>query len=92
MGCACEIDAYTYVNTPDGRAVTDALEATSELERAGALCYFTSDGGQAYTGNPFVFADKVLDVLSCRLSPALIRRLAVDGPAAMVERLEGGRS
>lgn len=92
MGAAIEIDAYTYLHTPGGREVTDPVEATSELERTGALCYFTSDGGQAETGNPFVFADKVLSVLSRRLSPALVRRLAVDGPVAMVERLEATRS
>jgi hypothetical protein len=89
-GCVLEIDAYTYLNPPQSHEATDIAEAVSALEAAGALVYLTSDGGQAATGNPFVFADKVVAVLSRRLSTATIRRLTFDGPAAVVEALDRG--
>jgi hypothetical protein len=87
-GCALEIDAYTYVHTPPGRTIVDIAEAVSEFDRVGALVYFTSDGGQSNTGDPFVFADRVLGMLGRRLSSTMVRRLSIDGPVAMVEALE----
>jgi Family of unknown function (DUF6282) len=83
-GCAFEIDAYTYAHPIEGRRLSDVGAMVAALTEAGAPVYFTSDGGQAATGDPFAFGRRVLAELERVLDPTSIHRLAVDGPRAIV--------
>jgi hypothetical protein len=87
-GCAIEVDAFTYAFPPDGLQRTDVRRHVHTLLDAGALVYFTSDGGQASTGNPFEFGAAVLDELAAVVGDDVAGVIAVDHPAALVARLE----
>jgi len=82
-GCVFEVDAYTYVHELSGRARGD-LPALLDLD---ALVYFTSDGGQHSTGDPFVFGARVLDGLAREIGEGRATELGVANPAAIVSRL-----
>jgi len=88
VGCVFEIDAYTYAFPPDGMARPDVADHVRTLLEADALVYFTSDGGQTSTGNPFVFGARVLDGLAQVLGSDVADLIGVTNPAALVARLE----
>jgi hypothetical protein len=92
LGCAFEIDAFTYSFDVDSRERADAYHHVSGLRATGALVYFTSDGGQASTGNPFSFGARVLEGLAQQLGEETAFALGVANPAALVERLDLARS
>lgn len=87
-GCAIEVDAFTYAFPPQGFARADARRHVHTLLDAGALVYFTSDGGQAATGNPFAFGARVLDELAEAVGQDVAAVIGLDHPAALVARLE----
>lgn len=87
-GAVFEVDAYTYATEIEGRIRGDIREHVQALTRAGALVYFTSDGGQASTGNPFEFGARVLDAIAEKIGPEEARALGVENPASLVQRLE----
>jgi Family of unknown function (DUF6282) len=88
-GCAFEIDAYTYVHAIDGRQRSDLVPMLRTLGAAGATVYFTSDGGQAATGDPFAFGRRVLADVAGLIGADAARRLAFDGPRAIVAGITG---
>jgi hypothetical protein len=58
LGAVVEVDAYSLHLRPDDvPAIADAIEG---LLASGARVVLTSDGGQAATGDPFVFATRAL--------------------------------
>lgn len=85
--CAFEIDAYTYRFDVDGRRRADTKHHVERLGKAGALVYFTSDGGQASTGNPFLFGSRVLDEIGHEIGLDAAEALSVANPAALLHRL-----
>jgi hypothetical protein len=87
-GCAIEVDAFTYALPPDGLARSDPRRHVHALLDTGALVYFTSDGGQAATGNPFDFGAGILDELAEVIGHDAATVLGVDHPAALVARLD----
>jgi hypothetical protein len=87
-GVVFEIDAYTYVTEIGECNRGDIREHVQVLTGAGALVYFTSDGGQASTGNPFEFGAHVLDLIGQKIGRDLARALGVENPATLVQRLE----
>ena len=87
QGCIFEIDAFTYTFDLDGRERADARGHVRELRKVGAFVYFTSDGGQTSTGNPFTFGAGVLDGLARQLGDEVALALGVDNPATLVDRL-----
>jgi Family of unknown function (DUF6282) len=89
-GCVFEVDAFTYSAELDGRKRGDASGHISALRRSGALVYFTSDGGQASTGNPFSFGARVLDTLAKQIGSDAAHAIGVENPVVLVERLGGG--
>jgi len=90
QGAAFEIDAYTLRHDLPGRVRHRVEDALDVLYLAGALVYFTSDGGQEATGNPFVFGAESLDELERRIGGARAEELGVSGPAAVVAWLDEG--
>jgi Family of unknown function (DUF6282) len=88
-GAVFEIDAYTLRHDLPGRTRHRPEDALGALRGAGALVYFTSDGGQASTGNPFAFGAESLDELGTLIGDAVAEELGVDGPAAVVAWLDG---
>jgi Family of unknown function (DUF6282) len=89
QGAVFEIDAYTFRHDLPGRARQRPEEPVNALQEVDALVYFTSDGGQASTGNPFVFGAKSLDELGTKIGVAGAEELGVAGPAAVVAWLDG---
>jgi hypothetical protein len=87
-GAVFEIDAYTYVTEIEGRIRANVREHVHALADAGALVYFTSDGGQASTGNPFEFGARVLDEIAERIGLEAARRLGIENPESLVRRLD----
>lgn len=87
-GAVFEIDAFTYVFDLPGRARADVQAHVSALLEAGALVYFTSDGGQAATGDPFAFGARVVDEIGEAIGRDTAFALGVENPAAVVRRLE----
>ena len=87
-GCAFEIDAFTFAFPPDGLPAGDPKQHVDALLDAGALVYFTSDGGQATTGDPFLFGARVLDRLADVIGEEMATVIGVDNPAVLVGRLE----
>jgi hypothetical protein len=83
QGCALEIDAFTYSHDL-GRPRSDLPALVHEAVGAGATVYFTSDGGQATTGNPFEMGRDVLARIEPLLGEELTRTIALDGPAKML--------
>jgi hypothetical protein len=90
LGCSFEIDAFTYSFDLDGRERADLHRHLSALQGAGALVYFTSDGGQASTGNPFAFGARVLEEIARRIGTEAATKIGMDKPAALVAQLERG--
>ena len=89
QGAAFEIDAYTLRHDLPGRIRHRPAETIDALRAAGALVYFTSDGGQADTGNPFAFGAESLDQLGTLIGDARAEELGVEGPSAVVAWLDG---
>ncbi len=87
LGCAFEIDAFTYANPVAGRPRTDVGELLEALLDAQALVYFTSDGGQAETGDPFVFGATVLTEIEAVVGAELAALIGVENPMAVVSRV-----
>jgi hypothetical protein len=83
-GCVFEVDAYTYAHEIPGRTRGDLRE----LLDLDALVYYTSDGGQQSTGDPFAFGARVLDELAAEIGAERAREIGVVNPAAIVARLE----
>jgi len=79
-GCRFEVDAYTLTVDIPGRK-----RAGLEDVLARGTVYFTSDGGQASTGNPFVFGARTLDAVARDAA----MEIGVDNPAALVRWLDG---
>jgi Family of unknown function (DUF6282) len=88
-GCAFEIDAYTFTHDL-GRPCNDIRPVWNLLSERGASVYFTSDGGQAATGNPFEFGARVLDDIQSLLGPAAVQTIAIDNPATVVAFIKQG--
>jgi hypothetical protein len=88
-GCVFEVDAFTYSVELEGRERSDGTGRIGALRRSGALVYFTSDGGQESTGNPFSFGARVLDALAEQIGSDTAHAIGVENPAVLVERLEG---
>ena len=84
LGAVFEIDAYTFTFELPGRRLEPAGEVVEALEAAGALVYFTSDGGQASTGNPFVFGAEALEKLGGVVGRERAERLGGANPSAVV--------
>jgi|1186.fasta_scaffold09608_2 hypothetical protein len=89
QGAVFEIDAYTLRHDLPGRKRHSPQDTVSALQSVGALVYFTSDGGQAGTGNPFVFGAETLDELEALIGHAHAEELGVAGPSAIVAWLDG---
>jgi hypothetical protein len=87
-GCAFEVDAFTYAFPPSGLDLGDPARHVHALLDAGALVYFTSDGGQASTGNPFVFGATVLDRLADAIGDETAATIGIENPSLLVSRLE----
>jgi hypothetical protein len=87
-GCAFELDAFTYAFPVKGRSRGHVYAHVDTLIGAGAFVYFTSDGGQAATGNPFVFGARVLDELGEHIGHDAVLTLGVANPETLVKRLE----
>jgi hypothetical protein len=91
-GCAFEIDAYTLVTNIEGRRRSDLGTVLDRLTAAGVAVYFTSDGGQEATGNPFLFGARVLAQVATLVGADSANDLGVRNPAALVEWLDGSAS
>jgi hypothetical protein len=89
-GCLFEIDAYTYTVELGRRRAAIGAHVETLLE-AGALVYFTSDGGQAWTGNPFTFGARTLDRIAAEIGSELAETIGVTNPMLVVERLHARR-
>jgi len=88
-GCVFEVDAYTLVHDL-GRERRELAALLAALAPTGALVYFTSDGGQASTGDPFAFGARVLDTVAGVVGEETAGRLGVRNPAALVRWLDEG--
>lgn len=84
-----ELDAYTLTVEIPGRTRSAPEAVLADLNAAGSTAYFTSDGGQAETGNPFLFATATLNELSRAIGPAAANQLGTVNPAAIVGWLDG---
>jgi hypothetical protein len=91
LGCRFEIDAYTLAVQIPGRDRMDVERLMDVLPEAEQLVYFTSDGGQQTTGDPFLFGAAVLDDVAARIGPEPARKLGIHNPEALVSWLDGGR-
>jgi hypothetical protein len=87
LGAAFEIDAYTFRFDLAGRTRHSPVAALEALD--GSLVYFTSDGGQATTGNPFTFGAESLDLLAREIGDDRAEELGIRTPAAVVAWLDG---
>jgi hypothetical protein len=83
LGCVFEVDAFTYAHDLPGRE-RGSLDELLELD---ALVYFTSDGGQAATGDPFAFGAHVLDRIGAEIGHECAEALGIANPSALVRRL-----
>jgi hypothetical protein len=88
-GCAFEFDCYTMTREMPGltQGSLDEL-ATLALDR-GNLAYLTSDAGQLATGDPFLFAEGVLERWRPQLGEELLVTLARTNPARVVAEAFG---
>ncbi len=87
-GCVFEIDAYTLTAEIEGRRRSDLGTVLDALRAAGALVYFTSDGGQEATGNPFLFGANILAQVATLTGADCAEALGRRNPAALVEWLD----
>ena len=92
QGSMFEVDAFTYTFDLEGRTRAEMGGHLSALSRAGALVYFTSDGGQTSTGDPFAFGERVLGQIGELIGSEAAAALGVANPAAIIRRLEGTMS
>jgi hypothetical protein len=92
QGAVFEIDAYTFRHDLPERTRHLPEDTVGMLRNTDALAYFTSDGGQASTGNPFVFGAESLDELARLIGDAHAEELGVAGPSAVVAWLDGEAS
>ena len=90
LGCVFEIDAYTFSFDLAGRARNELSATLDGLGSAGALVYFTSDGGQESTGNPFDFGAQALDRVAALVGDTTASALGTSNPAAVVRWLDEG--
>jgi hypothetical protein len=91
-GCVFEIDAYTLTFNLDGRRRQDLREVVGALRELGALVYFTSDGGQEATGDPFLFGAKALEHAARLIGDEATAEIGARNPAALVRWLDEGVS
>jgi hypothetical protein len=91
-GCVFEIDAYTLATEIEGRTRSALPPIVEALGAAGALVYFTSDGGQEATGDPFVFGARALERVATLIGAEAAAELGVRNPEALVGRLDGARA
>jgi Family of unknown function (DUF6282) len=90
-GCLFEMDAYTYAIAL-GRPRADIAAHLDALLGVGALVYFTSDGGQQSTGNPFDFGAETLDRIAAEIGPDRAKTIGVTNPSLVIERLRAPSS
>jgi hypothetical protein len=88
LGCMFEVDAYTLSRDLAGRTRVPPEKTVGSLLEMGSCVYFTSDGGQQATGNPFLFAGRVLEELEARIGSVAARAIGVENPAAVVATLQ----
>jgi hypothetical protein len=91
-GCVFEIDAYTLTTEIEGRKRFTLRPIVEALMAAGALVYFTSDGGQEATGDPFVFGARTLERVALRIGARAAAGLGVGNPEELVGRLDEARA
>lgn len=89
LGAVFELDGYTFTHELPGRTLQAPGDAIDALEAAGALVYFTSDGGQASTGNPFAFGAEALEQLGAAIGEERAEQLGQRNPALVVAWLDG---
>jgi hypothetical protein len=63
LGCLFEVDLYTAVHAVPGRPRPDLVSAVGALRAWGASVYLTTDAGQPETGDPYGFAEGILEPL-----------------------------
>ena len=63
LDCLFEVDLYTTVHAVPGRSRPDLVSAVGALRAWGASVYLTTDAGQPETGDPYTFAEGVLEPL-----------------------------
>jgi hypothetical protein len=80
LGCRLEVDAYTLTVDIAGRTRVQLEDAVAR-----GPVYFTSDGGQQATGNPFVFGARTLDDVA---APELAEEIGVRNPEAVIAWLD----
>jgi hypothetical protein len=88
LGCLFEIDAYTFTHELEGRRGEPLPAVLDAVASARALLYFTSDGGQASTGNPFVFGARALERVAELVGEDAACALGVEGPATVIRWLD----
>jgi hypothetical protein len=90
LGAVFEIDGYTLRHELPGRRRYPPENTVKLLQEAGALVYFTSDGGQADTGNPFTFGAECLHYLGTIIGGHRAEKVGLEAPSAVVSWLDGG--
>jgi hypothetical protein len=89
LGCVFEVDLYTAVHAPAGRARTDLARVIGELRAAGASVYLTTDAGQLETGDPYRFAEAELDRLVRAVGPGEVEEMARTTPEHLARHVLG---
>jgi hypothetical protein len=84
-GCAFEFDCFTLTRTKPALPLGSLRALASHALELGNLAYLTSDGGQASSGNPFLFAEGVIEGWRLDVGDELLETLARTGPARFVE-------
>ena len=88
-GCAFEFDCFTYGRLIPGRSPGSLPRLAEAALARGCIAYLTSDGGQASTGNPFLFAAATLEELRRVCGDELTRTLSRSGPERFVHEALG---
>ena len=83
-------DGYTLRHELPGQRRYPPENTVKLLQEAGALVYFTSDGGQADTGNPFTFGAECLHYLGTIIGGHRAEKVGLEAPSAVVSWLDGG--
>jgi hypothetical protein len=91
LGCVFEVDLYTSTRPIHGRPRTDLATGIRMVLDDGAEVYVTTDFGQKDTGDPYVASRATLDRLAADLGGETTRRVAVDNPRRLAERMIAGR-
>jgi hypothetical protein len=84
-GCAFEFDCFTATREIPGLTAGSLPELAGIALDAGCNAYLTSDGGQASTGDPFRFAEAVVEGWRAEYGNELLERLGRTGPERLVE-------